>query len=149
MIKPSMIKLTKPELDSIIPKEIIFAEVATAGAMGNVGGIMLYLIKGEQLICYETSVFHDRIIYLLTEKLLLKHTRKINYEDREEVRENLFNHFNAGMGNNVFINKNVTFKIKEGDLICDKDGIEYQIVCSTPAVFNCAAKAMKLLEDDD
>jgi hypothetical protein len=40
--------------------------------MGNAGGIMLYIIKDDTLICYETNVFNDEEIYVQAEELLLK-----------------------------------------------------------------------------
>jgi len=148
MNKPITIKLTKSILDSILPKEIIYAEVAVGGAMGNAGGIMLYLVKGEQLICYETNIFTDKETYLLAQELLLKHQDKLKYDDIEIVVK-LFNHFYGGMGNNVFVNKNVTLKIKEGYFIHNKDGVEYQILSSVQGVFNNVIYAMKHPKKED
>ena len=136
-----MTKLTKSVLDSILPKEIIYAEVAGGGAMGNSGGIMLYLIKEEQLICYETSLFTDEEIYLEAEALLLRHQDRFKNENTE-VRESQFDYFYGGMGNNVFINKNVALEIKEGYFSYIKNGIEYQISSSVQGVFNSVVSAM-------
>ena len=136
-----MTKLTKSVLDSILPKEIIYAEVAGGGAMGNSGGIMLYLIKEEQLICYETSLFTDEEIYLEAEALLLRHQDRFKNENTE-VRESQFDYFYGGMGNNVFINKNVALDIKEGYFSYIKNGIGYQISSSVQGVFNSVVSAM-------
>lgn len=143
--KAVTIKLTKSLLDSILPKKIIYAEVAGGGAMGNAGGIMLYVIKDVQLICYETNVFTDEEIYLLAEELLLKHQDNFKYDDldREVI---LFEHFYGGMGNNVFVNKNVTLEIKEGFFIYNKDGVKYQISSSVQGVFDGVVYAMKQSE---
>jgi hypothetical protein len=72
MNEPITIQLTKSLIESINPEEIIYAEMAGGGAMGNAGGIMLYLIKDDTLICYETKVFNDEEIYVQAEELLLK-----------------------------------------------------------------------------
>jgi hypothetical protein len=146
--KPVTIKLTKSILDGILPKEIIYAEVAGGGAMGNAGGIMLYLIKNEQLICYETNVFTDEEVYLLANKLLLKYQDIFKYDDIDVVVI-LFNHFYGGMGNNVFINKNVTLEIKKGYFIHNRDSIEYQILSSVQGVFESVVYAMKHPKNED
>ncbi|RLD44893.1 MAG: hypothetical protein DRI86_06380 [Bacteroidetes bacterium] len=148
MNKPITIKLTKTILDVIVPKDIIYAEVAGGGAMGNTGGIMLYLIQNEKLICYETNVFIDEEIYLLIGDLIMKHQDKFKYDDIEEGIK-LFNHFYGGMGNNVFVNINVTLKIKEGYFIYNKYGIEYQIFSSVQGVFDSVVYAMKHPENED
>ena len=148
MNKPVTIKLTKTILDIIVPKEIIYAEVTGEGAMGNSGGIMLYLIQNEQLICYETNIFTDEEIYLLTEKLIIKHQDKFKFDNIEEGIK-LFNYFYGGMGNNVFVNKNVTLKIKDGYFIYNKYGIEYQILSSVKGVFDGVVYVMKHPEKED
>ena len=138
MKKPEMIKLTKSLLDSIIPGEIIYAEVAAGGAMGNAGGIMLYLIKEDTLICYETSVFTDEEIYIQAGESLLKHQNQ--FKNKEQ--ESLFDFFYGGMGNNVFVNKNVALEIKDGYFIYKKGNVEYQILPSVQGVFNMIVDTM-------
>jgi len=147
MSNPITIRLTKSLLNNILLNEIIYAEISGGGAMGNAGGIMLYLIKDEQLICYETSIFTDKEIYLLAKELLLKHQDKLKYDDIEMV-VNLFNYYYGGMGNNVFINKKISLKIKEGYFTHNKSGIEYQIYSSVQGVFNSVVYAMKHPENE-
>jgi hypothetical protein len=146
--KPITIKLTKSLLDSVLIKEIIYAEVAGGGAMGNAGGIILYLIKDEQLICYETHLYTDEKVYLLAEKLLIKHQDKFKYDDINKGVK-LFNYFYGGMGNNVFVNKNVTLEINEGYFIYNKDGVKYQILSSVQGVFDGVVYAMKHPEKEN
>lgn len=128
MKKPTVIQLTKSIIDSITPEEIIYAEAAGSGAMGRAGEIMLYIIVDKSLICYETNVFIDEEIYVQANKLL---------DDK------LFNYFYGGMGNDVFVDKNITLEIQDGYFIYKKDDIDYQIIPSVKGVFNNVVYAMK------
>lgn len=142
MNEPTTIQLTKSIIESINPEEIIYAEMAGGGAMGNAGGIMLYLIKDDTLICYETNVFNDEEIYVQAEELLLKHQDSLKYPDIE-LQDCLFDHFYGGMDNNVFVKKNINLEINEGYFIYKKDNIEYTILPSVRGVFNNVVYAMK------
>lgn len=135
MKEPIIIPLTKSLIESITPNEVIYAEVASGGAMGNAGGIMLYLVIEDALICYETNVFKDEEVYLQTEEILLKHQDRIVTSDKE-LQVKLFDRFNCGMGNYVFLNKNIALEIKEGYFIYKKENIEYQILASVQGVFH-------------
>lgn len=147
MKKPIMIQLTKSLIESIIPKEIIYAEFAGGGAMGNTGGIMLYIIEKDTLICYETNVFKDEEIYVQAKKLLLKHQDRFK-NIGVELQDKLFDLFYGGMGNNVFVNKNITLEIKDGYFIYKKENIEYQILPSVGGVFDSIVDVMKNLKSD-
>ena len=142
MNEPTMMQLTKSLIESINPEEIIYAEMAGGGAMGNAGGIMLYLIKDDTLFCYETNVFNDEEIYVQAEELLLKHQDSLKYSDIE-LQDCLFDHFYGGMGNDVFVKKNINLEINEGYFIYKKDNIEYIILASVQGVFNSVVYAMK------
>ncbi len=50
MNKQNPIELSKEIIDSLSVNDIIYAEVAEGGAMGNVGGIMIYVLENKQLI---------------------------------------------------------------------------------------------------
>ena len=125
------IKLTKEILENISPKEIIYAEVAGGGAMGNSGGIMIYVINKVQLICYETSVFTDEEVYLIADDFLSNNEKTF------------FNFYYGGMGNNVFVNKNVELKIKQDYFAYLQNGFEYKIYSSVKGVFNSVVNRMK------
>ena len=134
MKEPTMIKLTKSIFESILPKEIIYAEVAGTGAMGNSGGIILYIFKKDNLICYETNFREDEVVFVQVDELLGKYqVRKENTEI--ELQDKLFNYFYGGFGNYVFVNKNIELEIEEGYFIYKKDKIEYQIRPSVKGVF--------------
>lgn len=148
MNEPTMIQLTKVLIENIKPIEIIYAEMASGGAMGNAGGIMLYLIKDDTLNCYETNVFKDEEIYDQAAELLLKH--QDNFENADiEFQDSLFDHFYGGMGNNVFVKKNITLEINEGYFIYKKDSKEYKILPSVQGVFNSVVYAMKNPKSDE
>lgn len=125
------IKLTKEILETISPNEIIYAEVAGGGAMGNSGGIMIYLVNKTQLICYETNVYTDEEVYLIAEDFLSKNENAY------------FNYYYGGMGNNVFINKNAELNIKLEYFSYLQNGFEYKIYSSVKGVFNSVVNRMK------
>ena len=58
-MEPIEVQLTKTDLSQIKVDSIIYFEYASAGAMGNDGGVMLYLIKDDKLLCYETNLFSN------------------------------------------------------------------------------------------
>ncbi|MDB4769186.1 hypothetical protein OAG16_03810 [Saprospiraceae bacterium] len=125
------IKLTKEILETISPREIIYAEVAGGGAMGNSGGIMIYVVNKEQLICYETSVFNDEEVYLIADDFVSKNERTY------------FNYYYGGMGNNVFVNKDAELNTKQEYFSYLKNGFEYKIYSSVKGVFNSVVNKMK------
>lgn len=125
------IKLTKEILETISPNEIIYAEVAGGGAMGNSGGIMIYLVNKTQLICYETNVFTDEEVYLIADDFLSNNEKAF------------FNFYYGGMGNNVFVNKNIELKIKQDYFAYLQNGFEYKIYSSVKGVFNSVVNRMK------
>jgi hypothetical protein len=55
--------------------QVIYAEVSPPGAMGNAGGIVIYIREGgsRAFICYETSIHADEQTYLSAEAKLLEH----------------------------------------------------------------------------
>ena len=148
MKEPIIENLTKSLIESIIPKEIIYAEAAGGGAMGNnAGGIMLYLIKEDTLMCYKTNIITDEVIYMEVEELLLKHQDRFIYPDIE-LQDKLFDYYYGGMGNNVFINTNITLEIKDGFFIYKKDNIDYQILPSVEGIFDSVACIMRASKSD-
>ena len=93
--------ITADNLDSIDFDKVIYCEVSPMGAMGNEGGIIIYALKDEDnLVTYETNVSIDKESYDATEKLIDKNA-------------NLFANYSGGMGNYVYIKKNVQLEIDE------------------------------------
>lgn len=87
-------KLTKIKLKNIEFDDVIYGERSQSGAMGNAGGIILYEFKQNRMLRYETSVYDD-------EETSMEALRQI------ALHEELFNLYYGGMGNGVFVNKNV------------------------------------------
>ena len=101
MITPITKKLSKSILDSIETDKIIYAEVTPPGAMGNSGGIIIYMRQGnnKEMLCYETSIYDDEETYLWAEEILFKH---LDRENKNIGKEHLyFDFYYGGMGNNV------------------------------------------------
>ena len=139
---PRMKELTKSLINNINPEAIIYAEFASGGAMGYAGGFTLYLIEGETLFCYETSLFTNEDIYSQAVELLIKHQDQIKNNDIV-VQNILFDHYYGGMGNNVFINKNILLEIGDEDFYLKRDNVSYRISTSVQGVFNNVVHEMK------
>ena len=136
MIHPSTKVLSKTILESIEMDKIVYAEVTPTGAMGNSGGIIMYIIEEEtdELICYETSIFDDEETYLLAEKKLFEH---LDEENPHCSKEHLyFDFYYGGMGNNVFISKKVKLTVKDNYFVYTEDDREFQILSFVQGVFN-------------
>jgi len=136
MITPITKKLSKSILDSIEIDKIIYAEVTPPGAMGNSGGIIIYMRQGnnKEMLCYETSIYDDEETYLWAEEIFFKH---LDRENKNIGKEHLyFDFYYGGMGNNVFINKKETLTIQEHFFIYKADDLEFQIFPSVKGVFN-------------
>lgn len=142
MITPITKKLSKSILDSIEIDKIIYAEVTPPGAMGNSGGIILYVRQenNTDMFCFETSIYDDEDIYLLAEKVLFKHLdRENNISGKEQL---YFDFYYGGMGNNVFINKKINLSIQDNYFVYHIDDLEYQIFSSVKGVFNSVVNQM-------
>ncbi len=93
------IVITPENLDSIDFDKVIYFEISPQGAMGNDGGILIYLLKDEDnLITYETNVFLDEQMYNAVAKII-------------EQNMNLFVPYRGGMGNYVYIKKNALLEV--------------------------------------
>jgi len=101
IIYPESILITPDNIDNIDFDKIIYCEVSSEGAMGNVGGILIYLLENEDsLITYETNASVNKEMYLAIS---------------EKVEQNitLFSAYPGGFGNYVYINKNTDLEIDE------------------------------------
>ena len=103
---------------------------------------MLYIIKEEELICYITNLLSDEDIYLQVEKILFSHQNTVPTNDIQ-ADEILFDYYYGGLGNHVFINKNVSLEINEEHFVYKKNNKEYHIHCSVPGVFDSVAEVMQ------
>ena len=141
-------KLTIEILNSISAKEIIYAESASGGAMGNSGGIMIYIIRNKELILYETSVFTDEITYDAAQIFLRQHQIDNKYEG-VEPKEIIFQLVYGGMGNLAFINKNVSLDTDERYVLYTENNTKYYISSSVPGVFDRVVNAIQNFMNKD
>lgn len=135
MNKADTVQLSKSHLDKISVSDIIFAEYAETGAMGNQGEIIFFILEEEKMICYETSFYTNKNLYIEASELLLKHQKGIK-NNKVQNEELLFDYHYGGMGNHVFFNKNKPLKKKESFFLYEKNGKSYPIFTSVPGVFN-------------
>ena len=142
MNHPKTLKLPKGCIEKILITDIIYAEIAEGGAMGNDGGLMFYLIENEQLICYEANLFSNEDVYLEASELLLKHQNSLNNDEIKNL-EIIFDYYYGGFGNHVFINKNITLIKKDDYFIYQSGKNNYPISCSVKGVFNAIAYAIE------
>lgn len=140
--------LSKLILTGIEPKEIIYAEVTPQGAMGNSGGIIIYIPESgtDQLICYEVNITYDQETYLLAEDILFKHLDKQNSGN---ANKNLyFDIYDGRMGNIVFINKKVKLEVKENYFIYRSEQSQFQLFSSVQGVFMGVASEIQKRKND-
>jgi hypothetical protein len=143
MIEPVMVALTKEILDTLPIEKIIYAEFAPLGAMGNEGGVMLYIIKDDKLICYEANIYKDKNLYNDAVSVLEKNSISSRF-NMIKSKNGTFKFYGGGMGNNVFINKDASLKIGNGYFIYVQNNEEYIIFSSVEGVFIRVAHAIKM-----
>lgn len=148
MIKPEIVKLSRIPLNKLILNNIIYSEIAEGGAMGNDGGIIIYVMKGDQFILYETNLYTDESTYIDTRTLLLKYQNGYKNDDNQ-INKILFDYHYGGMGNHIFINKSISLKKGNGFFVYrGENNKEYQISCSVEGVFNCVKYSMENSKTD-
>jgi len=99
IVFPESTIITVENLSSIDFNKIIYCEVAPKGAMGNEGGILMYVLKDENtLITYEINLKLDTQVF-------------DTVSGRISQNANLFIDHPGGMGNYVYIKKNVQLEI--------------------------------------
>jgi len=129
-----MTELSLEILDNLEIEKIIYAEYAPPGAMGNEGGVILYCITDDGLYCYEANIYKDENIYSKAVDILERNGITTRYNDIKN-ENGIFVFYGGGMGNNVFVNKNVALEIANGYFIYSKDGKKYKIYSSVEGVF--------------
>ena len=138
MIKPMEQKLSVAILNNIDLDKIIYAEITQPGGMGNAGGIILYAHQEgtDQLICYETNIYHDEETFVVGEKLLYE---EINSLDGSEY----FDLYNGGMGNQIVVNKKANLEITDRYFLYKIGEVQFQIFSSLHIIFTRLAYEMK------
>jgi len=126
IVFPESIIITPDNIDSIDFNKVIYCEHSPKGAMGNEGGILLYVLQNEdKLATYETNIDLDKQSY---EAVVNKIDQNIH----------LFIGLYGGMGNYVYVNKDAPFEIdnKYNCLWYHSKNTKLRINCSVTGVFN-------------
>jgi len=101
IVFPESIIITIENLNSIDFDKVIYCEISPMGAMGNEGGILIYVLSDEDnLNTYETNASIDQQSY---DAVL----------ERIDQSIDLFVNYRGGFGNYVYIKKNVQIEIDE------------------------------------
>lgn len=133
IIYPESILITPENIEDINFDEVIYCEASSEGAMGNVGGILIYVLEDEDsLITYETNVSVNKEMY-------------IAISERIKRNSSLFNPYPGGFGNYVFINKNTDLEIDEkyGCFWYHSKKTKLRINSSVAGVFQSVVTEMK------
>lgn len=135
MVQPVYKSLTRSILECMEMDQVIYAEVTPPGSMGNAGGIVIYIREGgsRAFICYETSIHADEQTYLSAEAKLHGHVYSEHMGSGDATR--CLDLYYGGMGNNVFVNRNMTLSAQDDFFVCHADGQEYQVIPSVYGVF--------------
>ncbi len=101
IVFPASVIITDENLDSIAFDKVVYCEVSPMGAMGNEGGILIYVLSDEDnLVTYETNVSIDQPSY---DTVLERINKNLN----------LFVDYSGGFGNYVYVKKNAQLEIDE------------------------------------
>lgn len=94
--------LIVPEnINQIDFNKIVYCEISAGGAMGNAGGILIYILKDQDtLITYETNVFVNKEMYEAISKKIIQKT-------------SLLDPYHGGFGNYVYVKKGINLEIDE------------------------------------
>lgn len=141
-MKTPTFTLTTALLRTISLDEIIYAEIAEPGAMGNTGGILLYIVKKGQLIRYETSVFNDPETYASADELISKNQNEMLMSGTMAEKKT-FVYYDVGMGNHVYVNNTTTLQAAEDHFLYTQNNVEYEIEPSNKGVFMSVAGSLK------
>src|SRR3989338_5811718 len=101
IVFPESLIITAENLDSVDFDRVIYCEISSTGAMGNEGGILIYLLDDkDNLITYETNVSMDKESYDAT-------------SERIDQNANFFINYSGGFGNYVYIKKGAQLEIDQ------------------------------------
>ena len=148
------VELSKPILDTLSVRDIIYAEFAEGGAMGCMGQIMFYIIKEEQLVCYKTNLFNNENLYIQVQELLFKHSGLKsfplfgNVDKKTDNSKTQFNYYYGGAGNHVLVNRNVSLEVIDEHFVYKSNNKEYHIYSSVFGVFNSVVYAIQNSENE-
>lgn len=131
IIKAEKVRITASGIAGLKFENVIYGERSQAGAMGNAGGIILYVLEGDSFTMYHANLSTD-------EKAYAEGLFKI------AANEFQFDVYAGGFGNGVFIKKDISLVVIEEDesFWYIKDDKPYKIKSSVKGVFDNVAKAL-------
>ena len=131
IIKAEKVRITASGIADLKFENVIYGERSQAGAMGNAGGIILYVLDGYSFTLYHANLLEDERAY--SEGLF-----------KIAANEFQFNVYAGGFGNGVFIKKDISLVVIEEDesFWYIKDDNPYRIKSSVKGVFETVAKAL-------
>lgn len=142
MKTPRTFLMRKAVIQNLKIENLIFAEYAEKGAMGNSGGLHIYIYEKDRVVCYECSVFDDEEMFCAVVDFLNKYQTEFQSTDISALGDEL-KYYSGGMGNHVFIPKNINLEIiNKGFKFNDTDE-DYFIQCSVGGVFGSVAQKMR------
>lgn len=101
IVFPESVIITAVNVDLIDFDKVVYCEISPMGAMGNEGGILIYLLDDkEKLTTYETNVSVDKESYDAA-------------SERINQNANFFINYSGGFGNYVYIKKGAQLEIDE------------------------------------
>ncbi|MGB3946231.1 MAG: hypothetical protein WBK76_05350 [Candidatus Saccharimonadales bacterium] len=132
IVKADKVRFTASGIAGLKFENVIYGERSQAGAMGNAGGIILYVLDNDSYMMYHANLADD-------EKAYAEGLFKI------AANEFLFDTYAGGMGNGVFIKKDTHLKVNDDDQAFwyIKNDKTYKISSSVQGVFESVAKALK------
>lgn len=136
--------LSKSVMNSLDANAIIYAEIALPGAMGSPGNVLIYVYQTDtkELVRYTTNIHNDEETYCLAEEMLFQHAdqKEIDQKTGEELH---FDMYHGGMGNTIFINKNVTLDLHDHFFTYKTDGLTFQLFSSIYVIYSKVRNQMK------
>lgn len=134
MIQPRKIELTKDNVINLNINDVIYSEIAASGAMGNAGGVMVYLFVNSEFILYHTNVFDNELVYQKVWKLLFQ---------SQDEKASCLNYHYGGMGNHAFTNDNFDLIIGDNQFVLKTKYLVYKIIPSVNGVFEQVSHSLE------
>lgn len=134
MIESRKIELTKDNVINLNINDIIYSEIAASGAMGNAGGVMVYIFVNSEFILYHTNVFDNKLVYQKIRELLFQ---------GQEEKQSCLNYHYGGMGNHAFTNKNFDLIKEESHFVFKTKDSVYKILPSVNGVFELVSHSLE------
>lgn len=124
--------LTLARIGELDFRLVYYMEVTAPGGMGNVGGVVVEVLAGSELIRYETHFDADEAAWEAAREKMKAHRA-------------LFDYHYGGYGNDAFVKKDAGIVVDEPSsrFKFEHDGRSYNFSSSVPGVFSMVAAAMR------